>query len=54
MEKDGRFSGSFKVYANVNGKLKETSVLVSGFVVNGKGYGMATVKKVGSIPIRLE
>ena len=52
--KDGSFSGSFKVYANVNGKLKATSVSVSGFVVNGKGYGTATIKKVGSVPIMIE
>ena len=52
--KDGSFSGSFKVYANVNGKLKATSVSVSGFVVNGVGYGMATIKKVGSVAVGVE
>ena len=52
--KDGSFSGSFKVYANVNGKLKATSVSVSGVMVDGKGYGTATVKKVGSVPIMIE
>jgi hypothetical protein len=52
--KDGSFSGSFKVYANVNGKLKATSVSVSGVVVDGVGYGTATIKKVGSVPIVIE
>ena len=52
--KDGSFSGSFKVYANVNGKLKATSVSVSGVMVDGKGYGTATIKKVGSVPIMIE
>ena len=52
--KDGSFKGSFKVYADNGGKLKATTVNVSGIVVNGVGYGTATIKKVGSVPISVE
>ena len=44
--KDGSFKGSFKVYAELNGKLKATTVNVTGVVVDGKGYGSATGKNV--------
>ena len=52
--KDGTFKGSFKAYADVNGKPKATSVSVSGVLVDGVGYGTATVKKVGSVPVKVE
>ena len=52
--KDGSFSGSFKVYSEVNGKPKPTSVSVKGVLINGVGYGIATIKKVGSIDIVIE
>ena len=52
--KDGTFSGSFKAYRDVKGKPKATTVSVSGFVVDGVGYGIATIKKVGSVPITIE
>ena len=52
--KDGSFKGSFKVYAEVNGRLKTTTVNVTGVMVNGKGYGAATVKKVGSADVTIE
>ena len=52
--KDGSFSGSFKVYAEQSGKLKSTKVNVTGMVLNGKGYGTATIKKVGSMDITIE
>ena len=52
--KDGSFSGSFKVYAEQSGKLKSTTVNVTGMVLNGKGYGTATIKKVGSMDITIE
>ena len=52
--KDGSFRGSFKVYAEVNGRLKATTVNVAGIVVGGVGYGTATIKKVGSVPISVE
>ena len=51
---DGSFKGSFKVYAEVKGRLKATTVSVSGIVLNGIGYGTATIKKVGSVPISIE
>ncbi len=52
--KDGTFKGSFKAYIDKNGKPKATTVSVSGFVVDGKGYGIATIKKLGSVPITIE
>ena len=52
--KDGSFKGSFKVYADNGGKLKATTVNVAGVVVGGVGYGTATIKKVGSVPISIE
>ena len=54
MKKDGTFSGSFKVYYIAGGKLKMVTVNVSGVVINGIGYGAATVKKIsGSVPISI-
>ena len=52
--KSGTFSGSFKVYRNVEGRVKATTVSVSGVMIDGKGYGTATVKKVGSVAVRIE
>ncbi len=52
--KDGTFSGSFKAYAVVNGKPKGKTVNVTGVLVDGVGYGTATVKKVGRVPVTLE
>ena len=39
---DGSFKGSFKVYVDVNGRPKATTVKVAGVLVNGVGYGTAT------------
>ncbi len=52
--KDGSFKGAFKVYADNGGRLKATSVNVSGVVVEGVGYGSATVKNAGAVPIGIE
>ncbi len=52
--KDGSFTGSFKAYTEVKGKPKATTVSVSGLVVDGIGYGIATIKKVGSVLITIE
>ena len=52
--KDGSFKGSFKVYSDVNGKLKATSVSVTGVQIGNKGYGVATIKGKGSIPVTVE
>ena len=52
--KEGTFKGSFKAYADVGGKPKATTVNVSGVVVDGIGYGAAMVKKVGSVPVKIE
>ena len=53
--KDGSFSGSFKVYAIVNGKIKSYTANVAGVLVDGIGYGTATLKKpVCSWGVRVE
>ena len=52
--KDGTFKGSFKAYVDVKGKPKATTVNVVGVLVDGIGYGTATIKKVGSVPITVE
>ena len=52
--KDGSFKGSFKAYSVVGGKLKATTVNVSGVMIGGKGYGTASVKKLGSLPVTIE
>ncbi len=53
--KTGRFTGSFKVFAVTDaGKSKKYSAKVTGVVVGGVGYGAATVKKVGSMPVKVE
>ena len=52
--KDGTFKGSFKAYADVNGKPKATTVNVTGVMIGNVGYGAATVKKVGGVPVTVE
>ena len=52
--KDGSFKGSFKVYADNDGRLKATNVNVTGVMVGGKGYGTATIKGVGTAPVTVE
>lgn len=52
--KDGTFKGSFKAYSDVGGKLKATSVSVTGVQIGSKGYGTATVKGLGSVPVTIE
>ena len=52
--KTGTFKGSFKVYAIQNGKLKKFTARVTGIVVNGTGYGIATGKGMGSFPVEID
>ena len=52
--KDGTFKGSFKAYSDVNGKPKATKVNVTGVLVDGVGYGAATIKKVGGVAVTVE
>ena len=49
--KTGMFKGSLSLYTMNRGRLKKNSVTISGIVVNGIGYGTATLKKVGCWPI---
>ena len=52
--KEGTFKGSFNAYALDGGKLKKTKVDVTGVLVDGVGYGAATVKKVGGVGVTVE
>ena len=52
--KDGTFKGSFKAYSDVNGKPKGTMAKVTGVLVNGVGYGSATIKNVGGASVTIE
>lgn len=50
-DKDGTFKGSFKVYSLNNGRLKATTVNVSGIMIDDTGYGTAVIKNVGIVEI---
>jgi hypothetical protein len=52
--KEGSFTGSFTVYAIENGKLKKHNASLSGVLVNGIGYGTATIKKIGTWAIEIK
>lgn len=52
--KDGTFKGSFKVYSDSSGKLKATAVTVTGLQIGSMGYGVATIKNLGSVPVTIE
>ena len=52
--KDGTFKGSFTAYAVQDGKMKKVKLDVSGVLIDGVGYGAATVKKAGSIAVTVE
>ena len=52
--KTGTFTGSFKVYGVVKGKLKSYMAKVTGVLVNGRGYGYAIISKVGSATVWIE
>ena len=48
----GSFCGKFKVFAVTEaGKSKKYTAVVSGAVLDGVGYGTATIKKIGSVPV---
>ena len=51
--KDCTFNGSFSAYVLSGNKLKKVRVQVSGVVLGRVGYGTATVKKVGSVPVTI-
>ena len=52
--KDGSFTGSFTVYALEKDKLKKHKASVSGVLVDGVGYGTATIKKLGSWDVTIQ
>ena len=52
--KDGSFKGSFKAYADVGGKLKSATVNVVGVLIGDTAYGTATIKKSGSVGVKVE
>ena len=47
-------SGAVTIPSTLGGNLKATTVNVAGIVVGGVGYGTATIKKVGSVPIEIQ
>ena len=51
--RDCTFKGSFNGYVLSGDKLKKVRVQVSGVVLGRVGYGTATVKKVGSVPVTI-
>ncbi len=50
----GLLKGSFKACLQNGERTKKQSVSFKGVVVNGKGYGAATVKKAGAVAVKLE
>ena len=52
--KTGAFKGSFKAYSDVRGKPKGVTVKVTGVLVDGVGYGAATIKKVGGVSVTIK
>ncbi|MBR3895480.1 MAG: leucine-rich repeat protein [Bacteroidaceae bacterium] len=52
--KDGSFSGSFTVYAIEKNKLKKHKANVTGVLIDGIGYGTATIKKIGTWAITIK
>ena len=52
--KDGTFGGSFKIYVDDRRRVKPVTVRVCGVVLDGKGYGVAYVKKVGNWDVTVE
>lgn len=51
----GTFRGRFKVFAITDaGKSKKYTAVVNGVVLNGAGYGTATIKKIGSVPVTVK
>lgn len=51
--KDGTFSGSFKAYIDYRDKPKAVTVSISGVMIDGQGYGTATIKNKGSVPVTI-
>ena len=51
--KTGTFKGSFKAYRILGGKRKATTVKIAGAMIDGSGYGFATIKKAGSIQVEI-
>lgn len=56
--KTGMFRGSFYIYTDSGTakkpKLKKTAASVIGFVVDGKGVGMAAIKQVGTFSVTIQ
>ena len=51
----GTFKGKFKVFAVTEaGTPKKYTAVVSGAILDGVGYGTATIKKIGSVPVKVE
>ncbi len=52
--KDGSFAGSFRYYRQANGRPSPATVTVRGVLVDGVGYGAATLRGRGSVEAGVE
>ena len=52
-EKDGTFKGSFKAYNLEGGKIKSYTVSVTGVMIGNTGYGTVTIKKLGTVAVKV-
>ena len=52
--KTGLFRGSFGLFTENGTRLKKTSVSYNGVLVNGRGYGTALIKKIGSAAVIIQ
>lgn len=51
----GTFKGSFKLYGITEaGRSRRHTVMVNGVIVDGVGFGSASIKGVGAIPVAIE
>ena len=51
---NGSFKGSLVVYTMVGGRLKKVKANVFGVMVDGKGYGSAVIKNVGTFGVTIK
>ena len=52
--RSGTFKGSFRTYSEMGGRLRSKTVKVAGVLVDGVGFGTATLKGGGSVPVVIE
>lgn len=50
----GTFKGSFKAYVASGTRVKALSASIFGIVIDGRGYGSATIRGKGAVPVVIE